>query len=748
MFLAPIFGSSKVYPGDIGHSLRFRGAQYISKTITTSATSTYSFFVKRGKLGVISPIVESSIKFNANDTLTAFGMTTTAVFRDPTSWIHVHISNGGLYVNGVRLCAVTTSSVVNGRIGYDGTNYFDGYLARVCVVDGASSSYSNFGYLNTEINEWESKTEAEVKAVVDAGGANSFMLDFDDGTSLTTLGYDKSSRGNNWTLNNFSLTAGPDYDHMKDSPSQVNGGGYATWNPLWSQTRNQVFGTGNLKVTNSTADVDTTVATIALSGKTYWEITFSSSDAIYGYPACGVLRSGITYSYAAYVGADSYGYGFCGDGLLLTNYSAIGTYTTPSSGDVIMYAYDPSNGKLWVGRNGTWFDSGNPSAGTGHVATVSFYASGAVPAVSNHGGTSAIANFGQHPFAYTPPTGFKSLCQANLPTPAIKNPEVHMDVITVTKIGNTNFTIPWNATDYDTLFEIKSRGATGNWYQIDGLRGYNKCLSSNSTAAEVTDANVLTVSGTTCTLGSTLADGTYVISMYKAGLASARQTNTAGSITSTVSANIEAGFSIVTFQLQATGSKTVGHGLGKALNLLHVKSRVRDQNWFTFDAVNGPTKYMNLNTTAASTANSTIWDNTAPTSSVFTVGSGFTTAAYGTDQVAYCHAEIPGYSKFGSYTGNASADGPNPYLGFKAKKLTTKCTTTTDDWRSYDSLRPGYNVIGGTLLVNANALESTAAEVDLDSQSFKLRIATTPNAAQTYIFIAHADVPGKYSLGK
>ena len=154
MFLAPIFSSTGVDTGDIGHSLRFRGAQYLSKTITTSATSTYSFFVKRGKLGVISPIVESSIKFNANDTLTAFGMTTTAVFRDPTSWVHVHISNGGLYVNGVRLGAVTTSSVVNGRIGCAGTDYFDGYLARVCVVDGASSSYSNFGYFNTEINEW------------------------------------------------------------------------------------------------------------------------------------------------------------------------------------------------------------------------------------------------------------------------------------------------------------------------------------------------------------------------------------------------------------------------------------------------------------------------------------------------------------------------------------------------------------------------------------------------------------------
>lgn len=759
--------ASDVDVGDIGHSLRLRSAASASltRTITTDATSTYFAAIKRGKLGVVTPIFDANIKFNANDTLTAFGLTTTAVFRDPTSWLFIHVSNGGLYVNGVSYGAVTTSSITNPRIGYDGTNYADMYVARIGVVGGTSSSYTNFGYQNTQINEWVTKSQSAVKAVVDAGGTNSFMLDFDDATSTTTLGYDNSSKGNNWTLNNVSLTAGSTYDWMLDVP----GNSFATLNPLNKATA-ITTSYGNLRST-STSYPQNIFSTQSLpqSGKFYCELFSSTATNASVAIGFGVSTQAVTPA-SAYNATGKYGFYSSTTATLITGaggLTAISAGYTNTAGLPFKIAADLDAGKVWIGQQTTWWDSsggttGNPETGANPTFTIDARGFNIYCDHESIGAFDWDALFGQAPlhasatyhsaaggyFRYAPPSGFKALCQANLPTPAILNPEVHHNVYTVTKSGNTNFTLDWDASVYDTYFEIKRRNAVGDWYNVDGLRGYDKILKSNGTAAEATDANVISVSGTTCTLKSTLADGTYVISAWKAGLTASRQTNTDGSITSTVSRNVTSGFAIVTYTSPNLSSdQTVGHGLGIAPKEITAKNLDNTFNWDIWHEALTGNDYGLLFTPAAQAAGR--WTTTAPTTAVFSTKNTYehnSTNRY----VAYVRAEIPGYSKFGSYTGNGNADGPYVECGFKPKFVMVKRTDSTGDWLEFDAVRSPDNVANEYLIANGSSAEFTDGVLDLTATGFKWRTtgASANASGGTYIFIAFADVPGKYSLAR
>lgn len=403
--LAACMGNSGVYTGDIGHSLRFRGAQSITRTITTDATSTYFAAIKRGKLGVITPIFDANIKFNANDTITAFGLTTTAVFRDPTSWLFIHVSNGGLYVNGVSYGAVTTSSITNPRIGYDGTNYADMCVARIGVVGGSSSSYTNFGYLNSETNAWVTKTQSEVKAVVDAGGANSFMLEFNNATSLTTLGYDNSSKGNNWTLNNFSLTAGATYDHMLDVP----GNSYATLNPLsLVNTSYASAQDANLRSNCGTGAGSAVLSTVPVAEKS-WAVARIS--AVGNGCTVGIALINGT---AALIASNSITYQFDGQKRVYGTASAFGASYTIN--DVIAIEVDKTAGTIQffkqTGGSGSFVSQGMITDSR-ITSDQHFF----VHHNNTSSGSSFISwNFGQQPeTTYVPTTGFKVLCQANLP---------------------------------------------------------------------------------------------------------------------------------------------------------------------------------------------------------------------------------------------------------------------------------------------------------------------------------------------
>jgi hypothetical protein len=734
----------------IDNSLRFRASAsaYLSRTITTDATSTYFAAVKRGRLGVISPIFGSSIKFNANDTLTAFGLTTTAVFRDPTSWLFIHVSNGGLYVNGASYGAVTTSAITNPRIGFDGTNYFDGYIARCGVVGGVSSAYTNFGYLNTEINEWVSKSQSQVKAVVDAGGANSFMLDFDDATSLTTLGYDKSSKGNNWTCNNISLTAGVTYDHMLDVP----GNSFAVLNPL------QATSLINANLTFLDYGI-TPVSTFAVSsGKWYMEICHTTMSIVGGATLVGIIRNW-NLSGSGWSNSDAISYISNATKNVLGSSSSYGA--TFAANDIIGIAFDIDNGAVEFYKNGVSQGSISQSL-TGYDWKILAYSTGAA-------GNGGWAAFGQAPlhasatyhadaggyFRYAPPTGSKALCQANLPDPAIINPKEHFDIKTRTGTGaSANITRFQFQPD---LVWTKSRGRAVDHALFDAVRGVQKMLESNQTGAESTEATGLTAFnsdgytiGALDQINGTTATNSFVDWVWKAG--GAGVSNTDGSITSTVSANVEAGFSIVTYT--GTGANaTVGHGLGVAPKMVIVKQRSSGttENWAVYHAgiaSDAQTDYILLNSTAAAADLNTYWNDTAPTTTVFSIGTANDTNESTKDFVAYCFAEILGFSKFGSYTGNGSADGPFVYCGFRPRYVIVKRVDSAENWYVHDAARDTYNQVNTVLCPNlTNAEDASNANMDFTSSGFKIRESGSASntSGGTYIFAAFADVSAKFS---
>ena len=224
----------------------------------------------------------------------------------------------------------------------------------------------------------------------------------------------------------------------------------------------------------------------------------------------------------------------------------------------------------------------------------------------------------------------------------------------------------------------------------------------------------------------------------------AGSSNTDGTISSTVSADTTSGFSIVSYVGNSTSGATVGHGLGAVPKMMILKDRDVAENWCIYHEELGPTKFLYFTTAAAFTA-SNRWNDTAPTSSVFTLGNETQVNATGRDYVVYCFAEIPGYNSIGSYTGNGSTDGPFVYTGFKPAFVMTKRTNAASDWKMWDNERVPYNVNGLTLAANSNGAESsgTAQHSDFLSNGLKIRGSDTETngSGSTYIYMASAENP-------
>jgi len=302
------------------------------------------------------------------------------------------------------------------------------------------------------------------------------------------------------------------------------------------------------------------------------------------------------------------------------------------------------------------------------------------------------------------------------------------------------------------LVWIKARSNAYNNELYDVLRGVQKRLISNLTNAESTSTNGLTsFNSNGFTQGGETETGangaTYVAWQWKAN--GAGVTNTAGSITSQVSANTTAGFSVVTYT--GTGANaTVGHGLGVAPSFIIIKNRSSALNWICYHASLGNGNAIFLNLTNASSAD-TAWNNTSPTSTVFSLGSAATNAnGSGNALVAYCFSAVAGYSAFGSYTGNGSADGPFVYLGFRPRWLMVKQSSAGgEDWVLSDGARDPINVVDSFLAPNSSSAEATGsgAYVDYLSNGFKVR---TDNpryngSGATYIYACFAENPFKYA---
>jgi hypothetical protein len=800
----------------ISRSLRFNAGDltYLNRTNSASPTNaikyTVSVWVKRGSTGSIQNIMgatnsgsdDTYFRLDSADTIilgsysgpgTDYSITSSGVFRDPSAWYHIVVvfdsanatssDRAILYVNGVRQTVVSTgngmwpqnstlnklnaaSQLVNlGRRPTFNDVYLSAYLTEINFIDGQALTPSSFGETDAITGRWKAK------AYSGSYGTNGFYLKFADNSSTAALGTDSSGNGNTWTVNNFSVTAGAGNDSLVDSPtnygsdSGVGGtvrGNYCTMNPLVpadssGQQGTSALSNGNLSVKGYNASFNfwaTATLSTPISGKWYFEVTsinqtdFQSVGIL---DASGKLQPADSSFFRCYLTSGN-------------KNTAAGTVGSVSYGnswttnDVIGVAIDADNGALYFSKNGTWQNSGVPTSGASKTgaAYTDIGSRSLFPAVfcGSTVTNEVAANFGQRPFAYTAPTGFKALCTTNLSTPTIKKPSSYMDVVTYTGTGASN-SISSLGFSPDLVW-IKNRGGATSHALYDTVRGVQAQLSSDTTGSEVTSSTGLTAfSSNGFTIGtSTLVNtsGTqYVAWAWDAGESSV--TNNSGSITSTVRANAQDGVSIVSYT--GTGANaTVGHGLGSAPKFIFGRRRNSTGSWqvFHLSIPNMKDGYITLNSTAAYTSLNTIWNATNPTSTVFSLGSDADLNQNGTNIIAYCFAEIEGFSKFGSYTGNGSADGPFVYCGFRPRWVMIKQSSTAgNNWQIIDAARSDFNFADKVLFPNTSGVETTAnATIDIVSNGFKIRTAdgTVNTSSATYIFAAFAEQPFKYARAR
>ena len=682
---------------------------------------------------------------------------TASVLRDPSAWYHVvFVFNGtapsvAFYVNGVlQTVTVTTAQAVAtsyqngtsahniGRNAPTASGYFDGYLTEINFIDGQALTPSSFGETDIFTGVWKPKK------YVGTYGTNGFYLNFSDNSSntATTIGKDYSGNGNNWTPNNISVTAGATYDSMLDVPTPYADGGngrgnYAVLNPL--DRTGFTIADGNLAVTAQSGPSGV-VGSVALptTGKWYWENTYlTGTERFFGiinsvHTAANLNTSSAT-QWVAYGGG-------AGTHVINKDGSNVQTgLTAIAANDVVGLAYDADGGTIQFYRNGSTV--GTAVAFTTGVTYVPWVTSGN----NSANNMTANANFGQRPFAYTPPTGFLALNTQNLPTPTILKGNQYFDVSLWTGDGTGSRVITTNLNFSPDFVWAKSR-SSATWSNVlgDTVRGIGNLLVSNSTTAEVSSASsvagyisALSATSFTATQGSSnngnynFSGVTYVGWQWKEGATQ--------------------GFDIVTYTGNNVAGRTISHSLGVAPSLIIIKNRgsIGTAEWLVGHSSIGWGSFLLLNSTAASTVASNRWNNTAPTSSVFTLGTipNSNTETY----VAYLFAEVAGFSRFGSYTGNGSTDGPMVFTGFLPRWVLIKCSSAAGTgWYVYDTVRNTYNVMDLYLRPDVSDAETTFTAIDCLSNGFKLRTSNSQfnGSGSTYVYAAFASSPFKNSLAR
>ena len=780
-----VVGAGGAAAYEIERSLRFNSADsaYLNRTPSGAGnrkTFTISTWCKISSVGSAMYLISANTASNFSNAFglsfgsgtiaisgtvsdaTTINLETTSVYRDPSAWYHIVLSVDTtqatssnrikLYVNGVQVTAFSSStypsqnadlqmnnSVVTyiGRLGYTSSVMLNGYLTEFHSIDGSALDPSSFGEFNSDTGVWQ---PIEYTGTY---GTNGFYLPFSDNASTTTLGDDFSGNNNDWTTNNFSVTAGAGNDSLVDSPTRYGTdtgaggevrGNYCTLNPL-NLPKGGSISNGNLLWTTPSAEGQAVGTMYVSSGKYYWEIVQNvSGGGAVGIASITTDINNVSLTAGSYVYYNTDGNKYNGGvgsayGATWTNDDVIGVALDLDAGTLVFYKNNASQGTAFTGLSGNF----TPLIYDGTSAATPTY----------------TANFGQRPFAYTAPSGFKALVTTNLPTPTIEAGNEYFNAVTFNGNGSTNAIAVGFAPDFAW---VKARSDAYSHNLSDIIRGNSSYLVSNSTAAETTIYSNICVFGsngvTLSADSSANVNGTTNVGWFwKAN--GAGVSNTAGTITSTVSANTTSGFSIVRF----TGTDavaTVGHGLGAVPKFMILKGTQRSDWWGVYHVSLGNTKYLQLNTTSAELTSSTVWNDTTPTSTVFTVADQSAINPNGELSIAYVFAEVPGYSAFGSYTGNGSANGPFLYMGFRPSFILWKRTDTTSNWIIHDNKRDPYNLCVNVLSPNVSNAETTANRGDIVSNGFKLGgTGTATNASGgTYIYAAFAENPFSIALAR
>jgi len=646
-----------------------------------------------------------------------------------------------------------------------------------------------FNPVNTIINANEADAEAtsvnntldftatgfqctSTSGATNASGSSYVYMAFAD-TREYAYWLDQSGNNNDWESEG-GLT---ESDVMVDSPTN----NFATFNPL-DTSGNITFSNGNLEAAQVSPSRSRGTIGSQVDGKIYFE--FYNPRAISN---SSVMHVGLNTMDANIHSASDFANAVGGANVMTyfggndywvqahINGSAVGSVINVpeakiGAGGIVSFASDSATGKVWMAINNRWLKANGQFDGTNALSSSNYlYQLTAglqwTPCTFPINFTELGLNCGQDSsfggrktpqgnqdsnaigdFFYPVPSGFLALCTKSLPSVDVI-PSENFNTVLYTGNGSpASHTLGFRP----NLVWGKKRNAAQNNWLINDVGSINKWLSSDSSNAEGSEAYGTTFN----TNGFTTANndlfinngGTYAAWGWKGNGTGTAVSNTNGSVTSQVSANVEAGFSIATFTLPTTAT-TIGHGLSKPPELIFQKGRVSGSAWWTFAKPVGNTKALRLDTTTNAVTSSNFWNNTDPTSTLVTIGAN---SGGNNSWLMYCFHSVDGYSKVGSYIGNGSATaGPFVHCGFKPAFVLIKRSNAAQDWYLWDTKRSPINPVAATLSPNSNGAEGDRSSLPTDvlSNGFKIRntsIGWNGNG-DTYIFYAIAETPFKNS---
>ena len=721
---------------------------------------------------------------------------TNAVYRD-SGWYHILVSFDTtesaaadrikLWVNGVQVTsfgtqstlalndadfgistAQTGSSVM--RLGaYNNTSanskWFDGYMSQACMLESNSIQNGDFAVsdfldtfaMGTNGSQFIPKKDSAIAALATSAGGNSFCLDF---SASADLGNDISSNNQDWTptsmdaanqsVNTPTLTY-PFFDYSTSGgPSSGEAGLY------YGNT--MVNAINSISVMGNTAIPD---------GSWYWEVKYvggsgtgsahgictfdfnTAAELGYNSPASPASAD----TRGIYLDTGQKGYGMA-SGWNLASYGS-GQGTDTYSG--VAVTKSGTSWKIWISQSGTWPISGNPATGANPMFDwTSDY--DYTFAVGNWSTAEKQVNMVMVPADWqaTVPSGFLSLATNNLPTTEYQGVDYFKPLLYAgngTAIGSGGKAVTGTGFQPDLVW-IKNRDALDDYALYDAVRGVTKQIESNTGTAETTEAEGLTAFGADgFTVGSLDQVNTntenYVAWQWLG--ANGTSTNEVGTLTSTVSVAEADHFSIVSY----TGSganTTVGHGLSAAPEMVIVRELPGGDDWNVYTVAGTGSGSLRLDSTTAFLADATLWNSTAPSSTVISLGTSNETNQSSTAMIAYCFRSIPGVCKVGAYYGNNTVDGPFVWTGFKVVYLLLKNIGTTNPWMVYDSARDPWNSTVRYLHPNSNAAGADGAgtrDIDFLSNGFKLRENDSDmNSTNTnrYVYVAMGSLGGNGTL--
>ena len=643
------------------------------------------------------------------------------IFRDTLDLFVGHLSPGSTY-----------ASVYN----------FNSYLAEYHLIDGSLQSLTNFGEIDTSTNRWVPK---DYKTNVGTYGNRGFYLKFDGTPGASTgsnMGKDSSGNGLNLTEEFGSGgSAWTTTDKFVDTPSK----NFTTFDSGYAGGGSNVFSEGNTKVKGTDGSLsDTATTTFGMTGKVVFQFKMNTVGG--GYPQPGFITSqaGLedvnVSSGSVELGtsncAGSFGYN-AGGSFKIPNSTTSTTFSSLSAGqaldadDVIRFEVDTDAGTVRVYFQDEGTGSFTEITGA-RVDNFNFDPSfGVRPAVSNYNNSEATLQTGGQTTLSSVSTDFLEINQDNLDDTASK---------------------------LTAWAWIKNRDASSDHMLFDRIRGVNKDIHSNSTNAEVTNQSTLQrflQRGVQVGADSTVnnAGNSFVLWQWLLGdSATTGSTNTEGSLNTSVIAADAGHFSVVSWTMSdPAAAKTLGHGLSGAPELIIVKNRTdAGTNWPVFSEFAGNTKYQYLSTTAAA-ATFNMWQNTSPTSTVFSVSSNNEASGSANDEmIAYCFRSVPGVCKVGVYVGNNTDDNAYVSLGFTPRFFMCKMITGSSQWHLIDSARSPTNEGQIQSFANLNNAEQNSAlgAYDLLSDGIKIRsdAGFEPGNTGTWVYMAMADIAGNGTL--